>query len=174
MLHTAELVKQEGNRLFGEQMFVEAAAKYSEAVEAGPPGHPQLAVYYANRAACMLKLDQHQDAVEDCSSALGLQPNYVKALVRRFTAYEKLENLELALADAQKVVELDSSNSAARATVKRLEPVVAEQREKLKEEMMGKLKDLGNMVLGNFGLSVDNFKMVQDPNTGGYSINFQQ
>ena len=38
----------------------------------------------------------------------------------------------------------------------------------------GKLKDLGNTVLGKFGMSLDNFKAVKDPNTGSYSINFQQ
>ena len=38
----------------------------------------------------------------------------------------------------------------------------------------GKLKDLGNSVLGKFGMSLDNFKMDKDPNTGSYSINFKQ
>lgn len=38
----------------------------------------------------------------------------------------------------------------------------------------GKLKELGNTVLGKFGLSLDNFKAVQDPQTGSYSINFSQ
>jgi hypothetical protein len=38
----------------------------------------------------------------------------------------------------------------------------------------GKLKDLGNTVLGKFGMSLDNFKMDKDPATGSYSINFKQ
>ena len=38
----------------------------------------------------------------------------------------------------------------------------------------GKLKDLGNSLLGNFGMSLDNFKAVKDPASGSYSISFQQ
>jgi len=29
----------------------------------------------------------------------------------------------------------------------------------MKEEVIGGLKNLGNMFLGNFGMSIDNFKM---------------
>lgn len=37
-----------------------------------------------------------------------------------------------------------------------------------------KLKDMGNSLLGRFGMSVDNFKAVKDPNTGSYSVSFQR
>jgi len=49
-----------------------------------------------------------------------------------------------------------------------------ERLEKLKEETMDKLKDLGNSLLSNFGLSLDNFQAKKDPNTGSYSISFDQ
>ena len=42
--------------------------------------------------------------------------------------------------------------------------------EKLKTEALGKLKELGNSILGNFGMSLDNFKMQQDPASGGWNI----
>jgi hypothetical protein len=43
--------------------------------------------------------------------------------------------------------------------------------EKEKEEMMGKLKGIGDSVLGYFGLSTNNFQM-QKGEGGGYSLNF--
>jgi hypothetical protein len=39
------------------------------------------------------------------------------------------------------------------------------------DEMLGKLKDIGNSILGKFGLSLNNFQMT--PNgQGGYSIQY--
>lgn len=56
----------------------------------------------------------------------------------------------------------------------RIKKVVDERQEKMKAEMLEKLKGFGNTILGKFGLSTDNFQMVQDPNTGSYNINFNQ
>lgn len=78
------------------------------------------------------------------------------------------------MADYTKVVELDPSCLEARTHITRLKPIIDERNEKMKAEMMGKLKDLGNMILKPFGLSTNNFQLQQDPNTGSYSVNFNQ
>lgn len=36
----------------------------------------------------------------------------------------------------------------------------------------GKLKEIGNSILGNFGMSLDNFKTKKDPETGAVNISF--
>ena len=114
----------------------------------------------------------------DTTHAIDLDEGYIKAYMRRSVAFEELERLEEALADVKKVVELDASllasDRAFRQRAERLEKVVQERQEKLKEETMEKLKDVGNSLLGHFGLSLDNFKMEQNPDTGSYNISFNQ
>lgn len=43
------------------------------------------------------------------------------------------------IADVKKALELDPSNKVARASIIRLEPIVAKKREELKDEMIGKM-----------------------------------
>jgi tetratricopeptide (TPR) repeat protein len=150
-------------------------AKYSEALEEAPMTAPlQRAVYFANRAACQMRLEEHSEAAIDCSAAIELHPEYTKALLRRASAFEAMADYEAALMDLKKVVELEPNNTAAIMAQKRIEPLAEKKREEVKDEMIGKLKDLGNSLLGKFGMSLDNFKTEQDPNTGSYSIKFQQ
>lgn len=177
-IEEANEAKLEGNRLFGNGQYDEALLQYDVALQVSPPDVPSSielrSICHSNRGVCFLKLGKFEDTIKECSKALELNPSYMKALVRRGEAHEKLEHFEEAIADMKKILELDPSNDQAKRTIRRLEPLAAAKREKMKEEMIGKLKDMGNSLLGRFGMSVDNFKAVQDPNTGSYSISFQR
>ncbi|KAK9076778.1 hypothetical protein SSX86_005112 [Deinandra increscens subsp. villosa] len=176
--------KVEGNKLFGDGMYEEALLKYDYAIQLAPEMSSSSeirSICHNNRATCFFKLGKYEDTVKECTKALELNPSYMKALIRRGEAHEKLENYDEAITgeytvevNMKKILELDPSNYQSRRTLVRLEPLAIEKREKMKEEMMGKLKDMGNTILGKFGMSVDNFKAVKDPNTGSYSISFQR
>lgn len=101
---------------------------------------------------------------------------YLKVVTcfRRAALYEETDKLDESQEDFKKVLELDPGNHDARAALVRLPPMINERNEKMKAEMIDKLKDLGNMVLRPFGLSTKNFDLKQDPMTGSYSVNFNQ
>ncbi|KAJ6742958.1 TETRATRICOPEPTIDE REPEAT PROTEIN 1 [Salix viminalis] len=170
--------KLEGNRLFGNGQYEEALLQYELALQVAPQDVPSSvelrSICHFNRGVCFLKLGKYEDTIKECSKASELNPSYMKALVRRGEAHEKLEHFEEAIADMKKILEFDPSNDQAQKTIRRLEPLAAQKREKMKEEMIGKLKEIGNSLLGRFGMNIDNFKAVQDPNTGSYSISFQR
>jgi tetratricopeptide (TPR) repeat protein len=63
--------------------------------------------------------------------------------------------------------------ATVRNALKVLPDEIGKAKEKEMGEMMGKLKELGNGILKPFGLSTENFKMVKDEKSGGYSMNFE-
>jgi len=103
-----------------------------------------------------------------------LNPAYVKPLLRRAKLYEELDQLSQALEDYKELEKLDPNNTDVKTALRVLPKRIEEQTEKLKEEMIGKMKDLGNLFLKPFGLSTDNFKINQDPSTGSYSVNLNK
>lgn len=108
-----------------------------------------------------------------------------KALMRRARARASLsgwanlsgaeEDYKLLASDARLSSILPPSDmKTVRAGLRDLPPKMAAAKDNEMAEMMGKLKELGNGILKPFGLSTDNFKMVKDEKTGGYSMNFEQ
>jgi len=124
---------------------------------------------FSNRAACFLSLKDWHMAIKDSTEALKLEPNYVKALTRRGTAHEALDKYEEALKDFKRVMELEPRNFAVLKKIPGLEKKRKEQFEKQKDEMITKLKGMGNWVLNKFGMSVDDFEAKQGPD-GSWSV----
>ncbi|XP_044309492.1 tetratricopeptide repeat protein 1 isoform X1 [Varanus komodoensis] len=168
-------LKEEGNEQFKKGDYKEAEDSYAKALQVCPACcSTERSILYSNRAAARMKQDKKETAIKDCSKALELNPNYMKPLLRRAELYEKTEKLDEALEDYKNILEKDPSMHQAREACIQLQKQIEERNEKLKQEMLGKLKDLGNLVLRPFGLSTENFQVKQDSSTGSYSINFVQ
>lgn len=114
-------------------------------------------------------------------SHADIQRIRIKALLRRGKAREQLggwmhlqgadDDYKL-LSGMRELAPLDAQTvRRARAT---LPPRLEQAKQAEMGEMMGKLKDLGNGFLKNFGLSTDNFQFTKDEKSGGYSMNFNQ
>ncbi|KAI6782769.1 Tetratricopeptide repeat protein-like protein [Emericellopsis cladophorae] len=121
-----------------------------------------------------------QDAVE--RDILRIR---TKSLLRRARAYYNTDpptwhSLSSAQSDYNTLLTLPttfltpSDLRTVKTQLRDLEPRVKVAQEQEMGEMWGKLKELGNGILKPFGMSTDNFKMVKDEKTGGYSMNFQQ
>ncbi|XP_076036931.1 tetratricopeptide repeat protein 1-like [Oratosquilla oratoria] len=174
-LEEAKSHKEEGNKHFKEGNFEEALTEYTSGLRICPLAFPRdRAILYSNRAATKTHLDKKKSAIEDCTKAIDLHGVYVKAIVRRATLQEETDKLDEALKDFQRVLELEPKNAIAADAVLRLPRKIEERNEKLKAEMMGTLKELGNKLLSPFGLSTENFKLNQDPQSGSYNISFSQ
>ncbi|KAL0994690.1 hypothetical protein UPYG_G00125850 [Umbra pygmaea] len=168
-------MKEQGNSQFKSGAHAEAEELYSAALGVCPVCYSQeRAVLFSNRAAARLHLDKNEKAIADCTKAIELNPNYMRAILRRAELYEKTDKLDEALEDYKAALEKEPNLPAAREACLRLPQQIHERNEKLKEEMMSKLKDLGNMILRPFGLSTSNFQVNQDSNSGSYSVNFVQ
>lgn len=113
-----------------------------------------------------------------------------KALLRRAAAAAGEGDFASAAADARAAAEqaksaaaASSSSSSASAFLLEKQASAAaedygrraaEAAERARDEVVGKLKELGNSLLGRFGLSLDSFAAEKDPETGAYSIKFNQ
>jgi len=171
----ANKLKLEGNSLYKEGKTQDAVEKYTTGLRICPLCFKkERAVLYANRGQMKKVLGLNDQAVKNCTKAIELDPEYLKAILRRAEVYEETEKLDESLEDYKKVLELNPRHVEANRAVKRLPPKIEERNEKLKAEMMDSLKKLGNMVLKPFGLSTNNFQMEQDPVSGGYNIQFKQ
>jgi len=133
----------------------------------------------ANIGACHVKLGDHKAVVEACSQALLDDPTYTKALERRASSNDTINtwtSLTAAQEDYNSLLKLVTSPSQLmdiRRKLQQLKPRLESAQKQETNEMMDKLKGLGNSLLGNFGLSTDNFKF--EPNgQGGYSVNFSR
>lgn len=126
---------------------------------------------FHNIGAVLMKQQQWEDASSNLSEAIRHKDDYGKAYLRRAECEYELSHWSSASENYEKA-EKNGAVLDAKARA-RQEECKAKAQEEM-QKALGQLKEFGNMLLGKFGLSTDNFKFTKDPATGGYSVNFQQ
>ncbi|RIB27131.1 import receptor [Gigaspora rosea] len=91
----SKLLKDRGNLAFGQKNYQKATKLYTQAI-AFNQDDP---IFYSNRAACYYNTKEYSKVIDDCNSALEMDPCYVKALNRRAMAYEETARYEESLHD---------------------------------------------------------------------------
>lgn len=108
--------KEEGNKAFKECNYRQASVHYTQAIDALHSVHQEngtevLKSSYSNRAACSLKLGEHENALADSNSCLAIDPNHVKATFRKGMALHALERYREACPVLSKALEMEPKNS---------------------------------------------------------------
>ncbi|SPO23101.1 uncharacterized protein UTRI_01779 [Ustilago trichophora] len=142
----AQEAKQQGNEAFGKKQYPEAIGFYS-AAHVADPTEP---TYPLNRAMAYIKLGKFVDAERDCTTALSLSPNNVKALYRRATAKAGADQLTSAIEDYEAVLRLDAGNVEARAGLTKARQALVSQKPKRTEPIdLGKFSKASSTTEGS-------------------------
>ncbi|THF95699.1 hypothetical protein TEA_025292 [Camellia sinensis var. sinensis] len=94
------------NTLSCHNTHAEAVECYTAALSCTVESRPFAAVCFCNRAAAYKAMGQIIDAIADCSLAIALDGNYLKAISRRSTLFEMIRDYEQATMDLQRLVSL--------------------------------------------------------------------
>lgn len=155
--------KARGNDAYRAKRFEDAVTSYTLASSSAHASPADRATYLANLSAAHLALGAHKEAAAAATRCLEIDGAYRKARERRLVARKETGDFRGAAEDAREL-------AMPRADVEALEGRAKEKEAKMQAEAMSQLKELGNSLLSNFGMSLDNFKAEQDPKTGSYSI----
>ena len=132
----------------------------------------QCCILNCNKGICFNKLNDYDKALDCFKEALRYNKDYSKALCNKMLLLNKKEEYLEAYEDFKRLKTLDYNLWENYRNMENGLAYQAEiQKKKMTDEMLGKLKDVGNTILGKFGLSLNNFQMT--PNgQGGYSIQY--
>lgn len=79
--------KEQGNEQFKARNYPVALELYTKAIEVEPNNH----IFYSNRAACYMKMDKFQEALEDSEKCIQINHTFAKGYQRKGSALGKLE-----------------------------------------------------------------------------------
>ncbi|XP_075682064.1 sperm-associated antigen 1 [Rhinoderma darwinii] len=120
----AEREKEKGNEAFRSRDYDEAISYYSRSISVSPS-----AAAYNNRAQAEIKLKNWHNALNDCEQALDLEPDNVKALLRRAFVNKNLRNFQAATKDLKTVLLCEPENPTAKKVLCEVDELLQKEKD---------------------------------------------
>eukprot|EP00730_Choanoeca_flexa_P015999 TRINITY_DN7476_c0_g2_i1.p1 TRINITY_DN7476_c0_g2~~TRINITY_DN7476_c0_g2_i1.p1 ORF type:complete len:527 (+),score=172.59 TRINITY_DN7476_c0_g2_i1:87-1583(+) len=136
-----QAAKEAGTVKFKAGEYEEALVYYKEALEVDPSNDLFNAKLHFNCAVVNAKLDNNEQAIEDCTRALELDDGYIKALLKRGELRLKIEQYEEAVQDYEQVVDKEPSNRDHREALRRAKLELKKSKRKDYYKLLGCPKD---------------------------------
>lgn len=109
-LSATEIYKERGDEAYKNAAFEDAIGYYRQCMEALQRENKmssELAIKaLSNRAACYKQISNFDGVIEDSTAVLEVDPENVKALIRRAQAFEAVERYRFALQDVKTVLSM--------------------------------------------------------------------
>jgi tetratricopeptide (TPR) repeat protein len=130
----SEREKEKGNELFKVGQIDESIQCYTKSILLDATN----AKSFANRALAKMKCSppDFEGAVNDCTAALKIDPNYIKAYVRRGTLLDKLGQFEAAVKDFEAANKLDADGGYNRLAQSSRERLLKQREKKLHQNSL--------------------------------------
>ncbi|KAG8570393.1 hypothetical protein GDO81_011252 [Engystomops pustulosus] len=125
----AEREKEKGNEAFRSGDYEEAISYYSRSISAFPS-----AAAYNNRAQAEIKLENWRRALSDCEQALDLEPDNVKAFLRRAVVHKNLHNFQAASNDLKTVLLHEPENPTAKKVLREVEELLQKEMAEIQQK----------------------------------------
>ncbi|KAI0980484.1 hypothetical protein GJ496_002389 [Pomphorhynchus laevis] len=150
-IECAKLQKEKGNKYFKQSKFQQAIERYKRAAECAPitdddcnSSNQLFTQINNNLVMCYLKNGDFLQAIECADKILEKDPKNEKALFRRGEAKFARNDYDDALTDFHKVLEVNSTNTAASSKIQSVKCCMRQYREKEKNLFAKMMKGLGS------------------------------
>ena len=107
--------KETGNNFMKSQSIPEAIKHYTYSIIYNPKEHTT----YCNRALAYYKSKEYQKGILDCTRAINLKNDYIKAFYRRALCYIELKKYKLAFEDLLYIINSDNTSAEIEAALKK-------------------------------------------------------
>lgn len=171
----AEKLKSEAKTALSQENYEQAIEIYFSALKVTNPENRELtSIIYGNISYVYGFLNDWDKSLEHADQCIKLNSKYAKGYLRRYKANYQKDKIHDAAADLEKACELSEEIAKIyKVTLQTVKNESATRFESEKKEMLDKFKTFGNWALGKVGMSIDNFELVQDSNSGTYSVKYK-